>query len=81
MAERVKNNSADDTGNATTASSEKVSVPNVVGKTEDEAKEELNKVGLGYKASYQASSTVEKGNVISQGTKQGTSVAKIQRLH
>lgn len=62
--------------NATTASSEKVSVPNVVGKTEDEAKEELNKVGLGYKASYQASSTVEKGNVISQGTKQGTSVAK-----
>lgn len=61
---------------ATTASSEKAVVPNVVGKTEEEAKEELNKEGLGYKPSYQASSTVEKGKVISQGTKQGTSVAK-----
>ena len=67
--------------NATTASSEKVSVPNVVGKTEDEAKEELNKVGLGYKASYQASSTVEKGNVISQGTSRVHPLQKIQRLH
>lgn len=60
----------------TTVSSEKAVVPNVTGKTEEEAKEELNKEGLGYKASYQASSTVEKGKVISQGTKQGTSVAK-----
>lgn len=61
---------------STTSSSEKVAVPGVVGKTEDEAKDALNKVGLGYKPSYQSSSTVEKGKVISQGTKEGTSVAK-----
>lgn len=61
---------------STTSSSEKVVVPGVVGKTEDEAKEALNKEGLGYKPSYQSSSTVEKGKVISQGTKEGTSVAK-----
>lgn len=60
----------------TADSTEKVSVPSVVGKTEDEAKEALNKVGLGYKASYQPSTTVEKGKVIAQGTKEGTSVAK-----
>lgn len=67
---------AQTTADATTASSEKVSVPRVVGMTEDEAKDALNKLGLGYKASYQASSTVEKGKVISQGTKEGTSVVK-----
>ena len=60
----------------TVDSSEKVSVPGVVGKTEDEAKEALNKLGLGYKPSYQPSTTVEKGKVIAQGTKEGTLVAK-----
>lgn len=63
-------------GQQTVDSSEKVPVPGVIGKTEDEAKEALNKLGLGYKPSYQPSTTVEKGKVIAQGTKEGTLVAK-----
>lgn len=63
-------------GQQTVDSSEKIPVPDVIGKTEDEAKEALNKLGLGYKPSYQPSTTVEKGKVIAQGTKEGTLVAK-----
>ena len=55
---------------------DKVVVPNVVGKTEEEAKQMLNEVGLGYKPVKQASTTVPEGVVISQGTVKGTKVAK-----
>jgi len=55
---------------------DKVSVPNVVGKTKDEAIKELNAVGLGYKAVIQSSKTVAKDKVISQGTSAGSKVNK-----
>lgn len=55
---------------------DKVVVPDVVGKTEEEAKKMLNDVGLGYKSVQQASTTVPEGVVISQGTVKGTKVAK-----
>lgn len=55
---------------------DKVPVPDVVGKTEEEAKKMLNDVGLGYKPVQQASTTVPEGVVISQGTVKGTKVAK-----
>ncbi len=58
------------------AEKDKVKVPNVAGMTEAEAKEALNKVNLGFKAIYQASSTVDSGKVISQDKKSGSSVAK-----
>lgn len=60
----------------TTAASKKVSVPSVIGKTEEEAKTTLNSLGLGYKATYQPSNTIPEGTVISQGTSSGTKVAK-----
>lgn len=56
--------------------SSKVSVPNVVGKTEEEAQAALKEVNLGYKATYQPSTTIPEGTVISQGTSAGTRVAK-----
>ena len=56
--------------------SKKVSVPSVIGKTEEEAKTTLNSLGLGYKATYQPSNTIPEGTVISQGTSSGTKVAK-----
>lgn len=56
--------------------SSKVPVPNVVGKTEEEAKSELNALNLGYKATYQPSTTIPEGTVISQGTSAGTRVSK-----
>ncbi len=55
---------------------DKVPVPDVVGRTEEEAKKILNDAGLGYKAVQQASTTVPEGVVISQGTVKGTKVAK-----
>jgi serine/threonine-protein kinase len=63
---------------STTASAEdgKVTVPSLVGKTEDEAKEALNALSLGYKAVKQASSTIPEGKIISQGTTAGTKVNK-----
>ncbi len=56
--------------------SSKVPVPNVVGKTEEEAQAALKEVNLGYKATYQPSTTIPEGTVISQGTSAGTRVAK-----
>jgi serine/threonine-protein kinase len=53
-----------------------VTVPDLKDKTEEQAKEELNKLGLGIKTSTQASSTVESGKIISQSVKSGTSVDK-----
>ena len=68
------------TTKSTTVSSDtdkdKVTVPSLVGKTEEEAKEALNAVNLGYKAVKQASSTIPEGKVISQGTTAGTKVNK-----
>ncbi len=55
---------------------DKVPVPDVVGRTEEEAKKILKDAGLGYKAVQQASTTVPEGVVISQGTVKGTKVAK-----
>ena len=55
---------------------DKVVVPSLVGKTEDEAKSALNSIGLGYKAVKQSSSTIPEGKIISQGTTAGTKVAK-----
>ena len=55
---------------------DKVVVPSLVGKTEEEAKSALNSIGLGYKAVKQSSSTIPEGKIISQGTTAGTKVAK-----
>lgn len=52
-------------------------VPNLVGMTEDEAQEALNKVELGLRVSdYVKDDLVEKGQIISQTTKSGSAVAK-----
>lgn len=64
------------TQQTTADTTEKVKVPDVIGKTEEEAKAMLNQMGLGYKPSYQPSATVAKGTVIAQGTKKDTMVAK-----
>lgn len=58
------------------ADKDKVVVPSLVGKTEEEAKQELNAINLGYKAVKQASSTIPEGKIISQGTTAGTKVNK-----
>ena len=59
-----------------TEDKDKVVVPSLVGKTEEEAKSALNSIGLGYKAVKQSSSTIPEGKIISQGTTAGTKVAK-----
>ncbi len=57
--------------------SDQVKVPNVVGKTQDEAKEILNKAGLGYKIGKQEESTkYEKGYVMAQDPENGERVDK-----
>jgi serine/threonine-protein kinase len=73
-----KTTEATTTENQTTteSSKDKVTVPDLKDKTEEQAKEELNKLGLGFKSSTQASSTVDAGKVISQNVKSGTSVEK-----
>lgn len=60
----------------TTKDKNSVKVPDVKGMTEAEAKAALNKVNLGYKAVYKASSTVESGKIISQDKEAGSSVDK-----
>ena len=52
----------------------KVTVPDVTGKTEEEAKVALNSVGLGYEPVYEKSDNVESGKVIRQGVAKGASV-------
>ncbi len=52
-----------------------ITVPDVLGKTEEEAKKELNALGIGYKSTKQPSDTVAAGKVISQSTKGGTKIA------
>jgi serine/threonine protein kinase/beta-lactam-binding protein with PASTA domain len=53
-----------------------VEMINVVGKTYDEAKKELNALGLGIKASSESSSLLESGYVIAQDVKEGKKVDK-----
>lgn len=55
-------------------SKKKVSVPNLVGKTKEEAEKELNKLGLKLMIEEQESETVEKNHVISQMTESGKMV-------
>ena len=56
---------------------EEVKVPDVVGMTEDEAKEALKKKGLGYKVvERKESEKYEEGTVCEQKTKAGTKVKK-----
>ena len=65
-------------GSGTTAeeSESRVKVPNVVGMTEEEAKEALNEKGLGYKATYAESEKYEKGIVCEQNPADGERVEK-----
>lgn len=68
-----KNTTAEAT---TSVDKNQVSVPDLSGLTEDEARTALNKVGLGFKADKEPSSTVAKGKVISQDKAAGTKIAK-----
>jgi len=56
-------------------SSNMVVVPKVEGLTEDQAKEKLNAVNIGYKAALQASETIPSGIVIQQSAVAGSKVA------
>lgn len=76
-----KTENPNDTSAVTTETSSKsninqVEVPDVIGKTEEEAKKLLNQKGLGYKASNQSSATVTAGTVMQQNIKGGTMVDK-----
>lgn len=61
---------------STIDTSDYVEVPDLKGMTEEEAKNALNKIGLGCKITRQPSDLVEKGKVVSQGQKAGTKVPK-----
>ena len=68
-------------GFVTEDSKDKVKVPNVVGKTQADAIEALNKVNLGYElVDGGESDKYEKGYVMEQGTKAGTKIAKNTRV-
>lgn len=69
-----------DTGITAEETDDKVKVPNVLGMTEDEAKEALNKKGLGCKVTYEESKQYEKGQVCEQKTEAGTKVKKNTRI-
>lgn len=61
---------------------EEVKVPNVVGKTEDEAKKELNGAGLGFKVDERKESNkYEAGTVSEQKTEAGKKVKKNTTIH
>jgi serine/threonine protein kinase/beta-lactam-binding protein with PASTA domain len=61
-------------------SSDMVEVPEVVGKTKEDAIKALNKLGLGYKAVTQSSDTVAEDCVISQGNVGGSKVEKNSQI-
>lgn len=68
-------------GTAQEQESDQVKVPNVVGKTQDEAKKILNEAGLGYKIGKQEESPkYEKGYVMSQDPGSGEKVDKNTRI-
>lgn len=56
--------------------SELITVPDVKGKTADEAKSILNAAGLGYSKANQTSDTVKEGLVIKQSLEPGTKTSK-----
>lgn len=58
------------------SSGEKVFVPSLVGKTEAEAKDLLNSIGLGYKSIKEYSSSIAQGMVMEQGIDSGNQVDK-----
>ena len=61
---------------------DEVKVPNVVGKTEDEAKKALNEVGLGFKVDERKESKqYEAGTVSEQKTEAGKKVKKNTTVH
>ena len=61
--------------NNTEVTSDSVDVPDVTGKTYEEAKETLNELGLGIsKAGYEYSDKVEEGDIISQSPESGEQV-------
>lgn len=60
------------TGQTTVADDGLVEVPNVIGYTYEQAKEMLNKAGLGIKETYDFSSTYEEGIVFHQSIDPGT---------
>lgn len=59
---------------------DKVKVPNVIGMTEEKAKETLNKKGLGCHVSYEESEKYDKGVVCDQKTEAGKEVDKNTRI-
>ena len=59
---------------------DKVKVPNVIGMTEEDAKETLNKKGLGCHVSYEESEKYDKGVVCDQKTEAGKEVDKNTRI-
>lgn len=61
---------------STAAVTDKITVPYLQGKTEEEARTELKALGLGAKVVKQASDTIEEGIVINQETKAGEKVNK-----
>lgn len=58
----------------TVSSGFKVTVPNVVGKKESDAKAALTGAGLGCKVVYESSTTVKQGTVIRQSPKNGNKI-------
>ncbi|MGL6201086.1 MAG: Stk1 family PASTA domain-containing Ser/Thr kinase [Lachnospiraceae bacterium] len=69
-------------GDSTTASEDMSKVPNVVGETEEDAREMLDAVDLGFQVSgREASDKYEEGYVISQDVDEGTEVKKETIIH
>ena len=66
----------DDTIIVTISDGKKVSVPNVVGMSKDDATAKLKASGLGYNFVYSYSNFVEKGKAIKQSISSGSDVAK-----
>lgn len=64
------------TGSNSDTNAGSVTVPKVVGKTEQEAKSELNAAGLGIKSTYEYSDTVEEGKIIAQSPSADTTANK-----
>ena len=61
--------------------SKTVSVPNVVGKSEGSAQTTLSNAGFNVSTEYTSSSSVSKGNVISQTPEEGTSLEPGKTVH
>ena len=91
MLVRLFSNSSSSSSNTTTAATttkgatnaatkEQVVVPDVTGKTFDDAVKALNDVGLGYKKVVEASDTVDEGKVIKQSVIAGQTADKNSQI-